>query len=216
MATDPSEFWERRRDLTPSPVRPVVADGDRQLALLVDVADPDVLAGYRALRERLDGFDCLGTTPPEELHLTVKLFDHAVPAGAVEDASAVTAAEVDDAVAGLAAEFDPFEAAFPRLNLFPDAVYAEVDAGGALTALNRRLCDREWAATSGRDRGGFLPHLTLGYFTGDREFDALVGFLEANREPSMPATTVSELSLVAHDLTSPWRSATTTIDTYGL
>jgi len=215
MASSPDEYWERRREITPSPERPIVTDGDRQLALVVEVDDPGVRAAYGRLRDRLERFDCLRPTPSGELHLSLKLFDHALEA-VRGDTAPVRIEEIDSAVAEMLADRDGFEIGFPRLNLFPDAVYAEVDADGVLSALNGALCDRAWAATSDRDREQFVPHLTLGYLTADEGFDRLVDYLERHRELSFPTATVTELSLVAADGSSGWRSASTTLRTYPL
>jgi 2'-5' RNA ligase len=211
MASDASEYWDRRREITPSPERRFVADGDSQLALIVDVSDSPVAEAYGRLRDDLDDFDCVRPTPRAGLHLTVKLFSRTTAA----DEPAPTD-DVDDAVHDIAAEHGPFEAAFPRLNVFPDTVYAETETDGVLSALNTALCERTWAATSSRDAGQFVPHLTLGYLTSAEGYDRLVDFLERRRDLSFPTATVDELSLVAYDGASNWRSAATTIRTYSL
>ncbi len=211
MASDASEYWDRRREITPSPERRFVADGDSQLALIVDVSDSPVAEAYGRLRDDLDDFDCVRSTPRAGLHLTVKLFSRTTAA----DEPAPTD-DVDDAVHDIAAEHGPFEAAFPRLNVFPDTVYAETETDGVLSALNTALCERTWAATSSRDAGQFVPHLTLGYLTSAEGYDRLVDFLERRRDLSFPTATVDELSLVAYDGASNWRSAATTIRTYSL
>ncbi len=211
MASDASEYWDRRREITPSPERRFVADGDSQLALIVDISDSPVAEAYGRLRDDLDDFDCVRPTPRAGLHLTVKLFSRTTAA----DEPAPTD-DVDDAVHDIAAEHGPFEAAFPRLNVFPDTVYAEAETDGVLSALNTALCERTWTATSSRDAGQFVPHLTLGYLTSAEGYDRLVDFLERRRELSFPTATVDELSLVAYDGASNWRSAATTIRTYSL
>lgn len=216
MASDADVYWERRRELTPSPERPALADGDRRLALFVRIADPAIVAAYERLRARLDGFPCLETPPNEGLHVTVKLFDCDPTVPAVDPDGGISAARIDEAVGEVAADHDPFDVAFPRLNLFPDVVYAEVDAGGALAAINRALCDRPWATVTDRDADTFVPHLTLGYFTDDEEYDRLIGYLEDHRDPGLPTTTVTELTLVTCDLASGWRSTATTLRTYPL
>jgi 2'-5' RNA ligase len=217
MASDAGEYWRRRREITPDPSRPAVADGDRRLALLVDVADPAVVSAYDRLADRLDDFRCLATTPPEELHLTVKVFGGGVAALDAGETGTQTPIEtIDESVAAIAEETTPFEVQFPQLNLFPDTVYAETNADGVLAELNRRLCDCSWSGTSDRDGDNFIPHLTVGYLTSAEEYDALVDFLEANRTLPFPSTTVTELSLVAFDVTANWRSASTTLRTYAL
>jgi 2'-5' RNA ligase len=206
MASDPSEYWERRRQLRPSPEGRVVAADDRALALVVDVTDPGVVDAYERLRDRLGGCQCLQATRADDLHLTIKLFP-----GRPGEAGPSTGA-----VAAVVERADPFEVRFPRLNLFPDAVYAEADADGALPALNRALCERDGIVATDRDGDRFVPHLTLGYFTGSDRYERLVDFLERNREPSVPSTTVRELSLVASEATPEWRSAWRTLRTYTL
>ena len=216
MASHPDEYWELRRELTPSPDPPVVADGDQRLAVLIDLADSQAASAYRRLRTRLSEFTCLESTPADELHLTVKLFDHAPTAATREGSTAVSAAQIADAIAGIVDGHEPFEAGFPRLNLFPDTVYAEVDDGGMLAELNRALCDQPWATATDRDGQQFIPHLTLGYFAGSEEYDRLITFLEDHRDPGLPTVTVDELAVVAYDLTSNWGSATRTLQTFSL
>ncbi len=216
MASDPSEYWERRREITPSPERRFVADGDPQLALLVDVSDSPVVEAYERLRGDLEAFDCVRPTPSAQLHLTVKLFDRVTETAAARRDTPIPTDDIHDAVRDLAAEHDPFEASFPRLNLFPDTVYAETETDGVLSALNEALCERTWAATSSRDAEQFVPHLTLGYLAGTAGYDRFVDFLEQRRDLSFPTATVDELSLVSYDGASNWRSAATTLRTYSL
>jgi 2'-5' RNA ligase len=192
MASGPAEYWARRRELSPSPRRSAVADGDRRLSVLVDVDDDALARRYDRLRRRLDRFDCLSTTPPDDLHLTVKLLDDAPDPG--------TARDLLDRVA---ARTDPFRASFPRLNLFPDTVYAETDAGGALARLNRRFCAAAETTEVDRDGDGFVPHLTLGYFGGDADYHDVVDFVARERRHGatrvLPPVTVEALSLVSFD-----------------
>lgn len=214
MASSVDEYWERRRELSPSSGRPAVADGDRRLALVVDVSDSGIRSQYERLADRLGEFGCLRPVPPGELHLTVKLFDRRTRDG--DAAAAPSLSDVDDLVRATLADASPFELTVPRLNLFPDTVYAEVDDDGRLAALNERLCDHDRTMTSDRDRGQFLPHLTLGYFTGDREYDRLVDFLEAERSLSWPAVSVTELTLAEYEVTGRTESASKTLETYSL
>lgn len=215
MASDVDEYWDRRREIVPSPERPTVADGDRRLALLANVADDKLADRFDRLSTRLDEFSCLRPTPADELHLTAKVFDRRVRD--VETADGVpSVGAVDTLVRDVLEDVAPFDVAFPRLNLFPDAVYAEVEDDGVLSAVNETLCASSETLTVDRDAEQFLPHLTLGYFTGDEEYHQLVDFLEANRELSFPATTVTEFHLVEYDVTAEWPSATSTLRTYSL
>lgn len=212
MASNVEEYWQRRRELSPTPDRPAVADGDRRLALLVDASTSAVAAHHRRLADRLGAFDCLQPTPAEQLHCTVKLFDRSARDGADAPTREAVAAAVTDTLADVA----PFELSFPRLNLFPDTVYAEVADGGTLSAINAALCEHTATVTDDRDADQFLPHLTLGYFTGDDEYDRLVDFLETNRSLAFPAVEVTELALVERQVTARSEAASTTLETFSL
>ena len=211
MASDPSEYWARRRSLSPSPVQQAVADGDRRLSVLADVSESTVRTASRPLLERLDEFSCLRVTPPDDLHLTAKLFNAGQsPTGRID------ADHVHQLISQIAAETTSFEVEFPRLNLFPDTVYAEADGDGALTRLNRLFCRATETTDTDRDCEAFIPHLTLGYFTEDEDYDKLIDYMEANRDPELPTLTVDELALVSFDTTSDRHTVAETIATYTL
>ncbi len=217
MASEAAEFWARRRELDPSPddndSEDDGGDTNRQLVLLADVADDPLRPTHTRVAERLDEFECLAPSPFETLHLTIKVFDVAVDGTGVVDPAVD---RIDDVVSRVVENVEPFDVEFTRMNLFPDVVYAEVDEDDRLTELNRRLCADPAVATLARDTEGFIPHLTLGYFTGDTDYDALVTFLETNREVTLPALTVDELALVAYDLGEHWPPTYDPIETYEL
>ena len=211
MASDPSEYWARRRTLSPSPVQQAVADGDRRLSVLADVSGSAVRARSLSLLEQLDEFSCLRVTPPDDLHLTAKLFNAGrSPTGRIDTD------HVHELISRIAADTAPFEVNFPRLNLFPDTVYAEADSDGALTRLNRLFCQAAETTDTDRDCEAFIPHLTLGYFTDDEDYDELIDYMEANRDPELPTLTVDELALVSFDTTNDRHTVAETIATYTL
>jgi 2'-5' RNA ligase len=119
-------------------------------------------------------------------------------------------------VSSVVEEASPFDVTFTRFNLFPDVVYAEVDAAGRLDAMNRRLCAHPEIANLDRDVEGFIPHLTLGYFTDETDYPALVTFLETDREVSLPGLTVDELALVAYGVGEGLPPPYDRIETYEL
>ena len=198
MATRPETFWARRRELAP-PDDEDAAGGDegKQLMLLADVSGPEVRPAYRRTAAALEEFECCAASPFETLHLTVKLFDDVVEGTTVDSAAVERATEI---VSRGVARTDPFDVELTRFNLFPDVVYAEVEDGGRLSELNRRLCAHPEATTLDRDIEGFIPHLTLGYLTGNEEYDDLVTFLEDNRELAFPTLTVSEVKLAVREV----------------
>jgi 2'-5' RNA ligase len=211
MASDPSEYWARRRSLSPSPVQRAVADGDRRLSVLVDASESAVRTHSLPLLEQLDEFSCLRVTPPDDLHLTAKLFN----AGR-SPTERLDADRVHQLISQVAADTPSFEVEFPRLNLFPDTVYAEADGDGALTKLNRVFCQAAETTDTDRDCESFIPHLTLGYFTDDEDYDELIDYMENNRDPGLPTLTVDELALVSFDTTNDRHTVAETIATYTL
>lgn len=198
MASSAREYWQRRRETVPSPTDASGPDDARGVVLVVDVTDAAVIDRYEQLRSRLGAFDCLRPTAADGLHLTVKQFevDADVEAGRVVDGRGW----VDEVVTDVAARTDPFEVRLSRFNLFPDVVYAEVEAGGVPTELNRRLCKSNRTTTLDRDCANYIPHVTLGYFLDDSDYDSLVDFLERNRDPGFPSAVVDSLELVAYDV----------------
>ena len=199
MATSPAEFWERRHDLSPS----TAIDGTEgyRVVLLIDITDPEVVAAGEHVTETLDQFACFDPVPHEALHLTVKLFDISVPAGTTQVGDLPPdRRRVDEIVSRVATTVDPFEAEITRFNLFPDVVYGEVDADDHLADLNQAVCDHPEIAPLDRDGAAFIPHLTLGYFTGQAQYQALLDFLETNRGLQWPTIRVDELSLVTYEV----------------
>lgn len=202
LADDPAEFWERRHDL------PVVTTTDADVAarertrghlvLLFDLP-PDASERFAPTLDRLGTFDCLAVAPPRYLHVTVTAVGTVVEESgdpgevAVSDLDAF-AGSIGDALGDLA----PFEVRFPRLNLFPTVVYAEVDDGGRFAALNDRVCDLDTVPVHDRDRQ-FVPHAALGEFRTE-DVDGLVAALEAERGLDVPPVTVDRLDLVQVDL----------------
>jgi 2'-5' RNA ligase len=224
MASDAEEFWDRRHAVVPSPAGGVAPGDGRRLVLLADVDDAAVVSHYERLRARLEEFACLRPVPPESLHVTVKVLDRGavrsssdggVPPAAGE-ASRRGRGGVDATLAEALASVEPFEVAFPRFNLFPDVVYAEVDDGGRLEELNRTVCRLPGTTTLDRDRENYVPHLTLGYLAGSDDYHDLVDFLERNRELSFPTLLVDRLRLVACGATIDGRPTYRTLHTYDL
>lgn len=213
MASKASEFWGRRREFNPSLGGDGGGDADRQLVLAADIVDDAVHPAYDRITGELGDFDCLTPSPFEALHLTVKLFD--VPASGTDIDDSVVC-DIDEAILSAVEDTSPFDVEFTRFNLFPDVVYAEVDAAGRLEAVNQRLCSHPDVAKLNRDAERFIPHLTLGYFTNDSDYHALITFLETDREVSLPRLTVDELTLIAYEVGEGWPPTYDRIETYEL
>lgn len=202
MASNPTEFWHRRHDLTLSTEAGASGGGGSyRLVLLVDITDPEVLLECGRITGTLDRFECFDTAASKLHHLTIKMFDVGVEPSTddlVDPSLAVR--RVDRVVSDVISVCDPFAIDLTQFNLFPDIVYGEVADGGQLTGLNRGICDHDGITTLDRDRDEFIPHLTFGYFRGDGDYEALVEFIEANRELQLPTVPVEEVTLVAYEV----------------
>lgn len=199
MASTETDFWERRREISPSGGTHASFDGYR-LGLLAEITSSDIRAAGENLCTELDVFGCFESSSPSAFHLTVKLFNIQVDSSVSQVADSSNATRrIGEIVADLTTVFDPFSVQFPRINLFPDVVYGEVNDRGQLADLNEQLCEADTIEPLERDRDGFIPHLTLGYFVNDTGYTALIDFLEANRTLQFPSAEVDELSLVAYD-----------------
>jgi 2'-5' RNA ligase len=200
MASKASKFWARRREFDSSPGDDGGDDTDRQLVLLVDIDDDAVRSAHGRIATELDDFECLAPAPFEapphgQTLRCLRQWDR-------RDDPVVN--RIDEIVSSVVTDVSPFDVEFTRFNLFPDVVYAEVDAGGHLDTLNQRLCAHPEVATFDRGAEAFIPHLTLGYFVDDTDHQALVTSLETDREVSLPQLTVDELALVAYGVGGGW------------
>lgn len=204
-ATDPAEFWERRRNLTPQPttesnIEERAKNGGRHLVLLADIIDKAVLSAFDAELSALNRFDCLEPVPLRYLHVTVKVVGNVVEnadaVGLSDEQETRIIEDVSAAVSGV----EPFSVEFPRFNLFPSTVYAEVADDGRLAELNCRACDVPEIEVHDRDRDGFIPHATLGQFVADEDYDQMLDYLEANRSIDAGPAEIGAIELVALDL----------------
>lgn len=206
-ASDESEFWRKRRELTPQPIteQDVEKRGvgrTRHLVLLAHISDPAVISGLSPVLDRLDEFECFESIQVRNLHITIKVLGNIVedPSGEREY-SREGERHLATAFSSALDKIPSFSITFPRLNLFPAVVYGEVDDGGHFIEANRAICDLPEVSVWERDRDGFVPHLTLGHFTQSDGYEEVVAYLEENRSLSVPSMTIDELGLMAFDFT---------------
>jgi len=220
VASDESEFWERRHDLSLSPIteEDVAKQGvgrERHLVLLAHLNDGDLITELQPIRDRLGDFECFEPITEQNLHITVKVFGNVVenPSGEAEY-SLEEERELADELGSVLDDFLPFHIEFPRYNLFPTAVYAEVDDDGRFREMNRRVCGLSNVPVLDRDTVGFIPHLTLGHFTQQSGYERLVEYLETNRRLDLPTTRVEQVKFVALDFSKGRFPPYETIETY--
>lgn len=222
VATDESEFWERRNNLSLSPITPedVAQWGtgrSRHLVLLAHLTEDNVVDAFRPLLNRLGDFDCFEPTPARNLHITVKVFGNVVEEpSAKADFSPEDEQELATSLETVFDEVSAFPVRFPQFNLFPGVVYAEVDDGGRFGELNQRVCELSSVPVWNRDKEGFIPHVSLGHFIQQAGYGSLVEYLENNRHLELPMATINEIEFVGLNLSEGRFPPYETIETYPL
>lgn len=221
-ASDETEFWERRQDLSVSPMKKEdlkqrAIGRSRHLVLLARITDEDVVSRFQPVLEQLDEFECFASEPARNLHATVKVLGNVVedPNGEGQF-STQDEHELVSSLQSALSDATAFTVDFPRLNLFPSVVYAEITDNGRFMELNQSVCDIQGVPVWNRDEDGFIPHLTLGHFTQQNGYDRLLQYLEKNRSLAVPSTSIRELTLVALDLSEGRFPSYETVATYNL
>lgn len=194
MASKAAEFWTRRHDITPPNYD---SDTKRRLVLLADASKTLSCSAYNQVIDTLTDFSCFDPVPCEILHLTVKLFDDPVE---LVTTDGNPTERIDEIISQELQRTDPFEIELTQFNIFPDVVYSEIDDGGELTDINRRLCTYAETTTLDRDGEEFIPHLTFGYLNDMTEYDELIQYLESNRELNLPTLSIDEFRLVVREV----------------
>ncbi|WP_248907999.1 2'-5' RNA ligase family protein [Halocatena marina] len=222
VASDEAEFWERRHELVLSPttaedVERRSTESARHLVLLAHITDEAIIRCFESIVADLDEFDCIVPIPVRDLHITVKVFGNVVeePDGNAEF-SQQDEKELATSLRSALGAVPSFPVRFPRFNLFPSVVYAEVTDDGRFSQLNQRVCAIPDVPVWDRDGDGFIPHLTLGEFTQRDGYEQLLQYLEDNHSLDIPPTTISELEFVALDLSNGRFPPYETIETYSL
>lgn len=222
VASNETEFWERRHDLTLSPITEKDIEQRaigriRHVVLLAHITDETIVSRFGSILKRLGDFNCIAPIRTTNLHITGKVFGNVVeePNGEGEF-SKQDERELATSLQSALCKTIPFTASFPRFNIFPGVVYAEVVDDGHFATVNHRVCERSDTPVWNRDRGGFIPHLTLGHIIQRSGYEHLLQYLERNRSLAIPSTTIEELKLVALDLSDGRFPQYETIEIYDL
>lgn len=217
IADDPSEFWERRYELSPHPITKADVrerESGRHLVFLVDIADNAVVSQFEPVSTALNEFNCLDSWPPEYLHITVKVVGTLVdnPEDGLTSDDEQRFVKIGHSIFD---DIEPFSVSFPKLNLFPSVVYAEVVDSGQFAALNKRICEVQGMPIYDRDRNGFIPHASLARFTEKEGYGDVVEHLEHSRRLESNSVEISEIQLCALD-PSEWYPSFEIVETFDL
>lgn len=221
VVSDPSESWEERSDWSPSPITETdiehrVVGRGRHLVLLASISAEEIIDRLEPILEELGKYECVAPTPPENLHVTVKVIgDVVTEPRAVGEFSPTDERQLIQSIRDYIGDISSFTVTFPQLNLFPTVVYAEVSDNDYFAELNQRICEIPTIPVLERDNA-FIPHLTLGHFTQRDGYRELVQYLEDNRSLTVPEVTVTEVELVALDFAEGRFPSHTTVETYEL
>ena len=202
-------YWGRRRHLDPfvttAETRSTWANGRnhyRSFVVHVTGSAADTLA---ELAESVGGFDCVRPASKESLHIAVKDLGFVVDeAAATDEIDPDSADAIADAAADIFAREQRFEVTFPRLNVLPNSVFAEVDSDGRFERLHRELLALPGAPTLPGDGDAYTPHATLGEFRSTSDFQYFVEWLEEHRDVDADPFEVEAFSLVEVDPTLPF------------
>lgn len=215
IAEDPSEFWKKRHESSPSPIRKAAVqdrEPGRHLVFLVDITE-EILSQFESMTVALEEFDCLDAWPLEYLHITVKVVGTIGTPGS--ELVPTDEQRFIDAGHSVFDDINPFTVKFPKLNLFPSVVYAEVMDNSRFTSLNDRICDISGMPVYDRDRDGFIPHMALARFTQEEGYESVVTFLEQSRHLEISPVEISTIQLCALDSTE-WYPSFETIEIFDL
>ncbi|MCC7354660.1 MAG: 2'-5' RNA ligase family protein [Anaerolineae bacterium] len=165
------ENWEQKR-----------RGHTRYLTVMMPVQDENVVTRVQALQQRLRAIPHLDLHPPASLHLTIRGLGFRVAKRSAPD-------ELDDAllpqvlegIAAVARATPPFEVRLRRVNSWDTAPFIEARSGGRITATRAALAERLPFLQDFSYEGGFLPHLTVGYYNANGSNEAAVAVLRPLR-----------------------------------
>lgn len=210
IAEDPSECWDMRHELPLAPVtRANVRDREsgRHLVFIADIPER-VLSQFESAMAPLEEFVSLDVFPLSYLHITTKVVGTLGKGLPADEEQRI--AEIGHEVFN--EDSEPFSVTFPKLNLFPTVVYAEVEDDGRFARINDRFCESGLPVYD-RDGDGFIPHGALARFTQAENHEHVIDYLERNRTLSIGPVEITEIRLIAVDPTE-WYPSFETVETY--
>jgi len=156
-----------------------------QLSCLIRLTPfPDVVTSVVNLQRRLSRHGVLIPHPARFLHLTIRMFGEA--SGEYELLAAprlcVPIQYICDSVSRSLCGLPAFQVILRGVNSWPEAPFVQVFDAGAILEIRRRI-DQALPEAPDRDYpGGFLPHLTLGYYHFGADLTAIAREMAGLRE----------------------------------
>ncbi len=194
---DFQEDWKRRNSIEQT-VKEVPERTDFA-TFVIQVESQELTESLTEVQSEISDIDCVDPVPKNYFHVTVKLGGFIVDDPEADDElSEEDLDEVATSAREIISSHESFAINVENLNLFPNAVFAEVhDGSGRLEDLHDELAQLDELMPSPHD---YLPHITLCHFQNQNEFQELVDRLEDTRNRSFGELEVEEVCLVRDDL----------------
>lgn len=158
---------------------------------------------FDELRARLASFDCVRPHPDHFLHITLQ--ELGFIAANPQRPEEITEARVEEFVTAAGAALAtavPFDVRLGGVNSFQDAPFLDVHDRGQCSRMHARL--RELAAVPTQPRYAYVPHMTVGHYTGETPTAPLQEALAGLRDRRFGSFTVHEVEVVTLDVAGPY------------
>lgn len=156
-----------------------------------------------ALRAALEPFDSVRMHPDHFLHITLQELGFICESP--QRSEEITDARVEEFVTGAStalASAVPFDLRLGGANSFQDAPFLDVHDRGQCSRMHARL--RELAAVPTQPRYAYVPHMTVGHYTGEAPTQPLQEALSILRDRRFGSFTVHEVEVVTLSLGGPY------------
>jgi 2'-5' RNA ligase len=176
------------------------------LGLGIRVQTTEVVEQVRAIQRQLEQCHTFAPSPLDTLHITVRnlgaLVDHPKRA---QEVSPRQLPALTESIGRVLADRDRFPILLNRVNSFFVCPIVEVHDAGHILSIREQL-EPELVSLGLADYNygprGFIPHLTLGYYTESNDGAAARQVVNALRDTTVGTIQVTELILVRARLTS--------------
>lgn len=194
---DFQENWERRDRIEPTAEE--VPERTDFANFVVQVESQELTESLAEIQDEISDIHCVDPVPRNYFHVTVKLGGFIVDDPEEDDElSEEDLDRIASSARDIISSHEGFAVDVGKLNLFPNAVFAEVhDHSGRLEELHDELARFDELMPSHHD---YLPHITLCHLQNQNGFQELVDRLEEARNRSFGTLEVEEVCLVRDDL----------------
>lgn len=147
----------------------------RFLSVILPVRDERIIARVQRIQSRLAHLPILDLHPPHTLHLTVRALGFLVPQpSAADEIDLVDLRRLKTALREAASLIAPFDIELRRINSWDTAPFVEAHTRGEILELRATIITHTPFLRDFSYIGGFVPHLSIGYYNTDAQADAAI------------------------------------------